>query len=140
MKSRAAVFGPDAPCAGRRPDFCARLGNLDPADHHRMSERLKTERQNPVAQTNGTSLQDALSACGLDVDTLYARQCLKAYLQENLDFVLKHCPAEAWSLARAQCERIPDTVSDRYHDFCELFYAGRARHEQPDRVVPLSSA
>ncbi len=55
-----------------------------------------------------------------------AQQCQQAFNQENLPFVLKHCPEEAWSLARAQCERSMDTVSPHYADFCHLFYTGNA--------------
>lgn len=54
------------------------------------------------------------------------QQCRHAYRQENLPFVLQHCPEEAWALARAQCEREADTVAPRYAEFCQLFYTGTA--------------
>lgn len=54
------------------------------------------------------------------------RQCSQAYRQENLPYILEHCPEEAWALARAQCERNADSVSARYADYCHRFYTGTA--------------
>jgi hypothetical protein len=45
---------------------------------------------------------------------------------EDLAFVYRHCPFEAWALARAQCERGDETVSPRYAAFCRDFKNGRA--------------
>lgn len=69
---------------------------------------------------------ETLGACGLDYQALRYRQCQQAFRRENLDFVLRYCPEEAWSLARAQCERQADTVTSRYAEFCRLFHTGTA--------------
>ncbi len=61
-----------------------------------------------------------------DAKATLVQQCRHAYRQENLPFVLQHCPEEAWALARAQCEREADTVAPRYAEFCQLFYTGTA--------------
>jgi hypothetical protein len=55
-----------------------------------------------------------------------ARQCSTAYRQEDLFFLLKNCPEEAWALARAQCEQEPGKVKPRFAEFCKLFYTGKA--------------
>ncbi len=52
--------------------------------------------------------------------------CSAAYQREDLAFVYRHCPFEAWALARAQCERGDETVAPRYADFCRDFKNGRA--------------
>jgi hypothetical protein len=44
-------------------------------------------------------------ACGLAFEALRARQCGRAYSGQDLEFLLRHCRDEAWSLARAQCDR-----------------------------------
>lgn len=54
------------------------------------------------------------------------KQCRQAYRDQDLSFVLKHCPEEAWALARAQCEREPEKVKPAYVDFCNRFYTGAA--------------
>ncbi len=55
-----------------------------------------------------------------------ARACSRAYQREDLDFVYRHCPFEAWALARAQCERGDESVAERYAAFCRDFKNGRA--------------
>ncbi len=55
-----------------------------------------------------------------------ARQCSQAYHQQDLDFVFQHCPEQAWALARAQCERGDEAISERYAAFCRAFKTGQA--------------
>ncbi|MDR3393700.1 MAG: hypothetical protein P4L70_01730 [Parasulfuritortus sp.] len=55
-----------------------------------------------------------------------ARQCQEAYHRQDLGFVLQNCPEEAWALARAQCERSDETISERYAAFCRAFKSGQA--------------
>lgn len=98
------------------PNLCATLSNQDTEAFSRLTERLTSERQ-----VGGTAVQDQLAACKLDYDALRQRQCDKAYSGQNLEFVLRHCRYEAWSLARAQCERNLDSISPRYAAFCRAF-------------------
>jgi hypothetical protein len=61
-----------------------------------------------------------------DASQQLSSQCQLAYRQEDLPFVLTHCPEQAWSLARAHCEREADTVAAHYVEFCHQFYTGAA--------------
>lgn len=117
----AAVFGPDAPCSPHKKAFCVRLETLNLGDFDQLADRVKAERGTAVSAMRPVKLEAAFSACGLDFQTLRSQQCLKAYRQESLGIVGKHCPDEAWALARAQCERSSDTVSGRYAEFCHGF-------------------
>jgi hypothetical protein len=96
--------------------LCAELRSQGPEAFERLAEQLDAERK----LGSGANL-DRLAACGLDVEVLRQRQCGKAYNQQNLEFLLRHCRYEAWSLARAQCERSLDTISPRYAEFCRAF-------------------
>jgi len=95
---------------------CAELVNQGPEAFERLAEQLDAEQK----LGGGVNL-DRLAACGLDVETLRQRQCGRAYSQQNLEFLLRYCRYEAWSLARAQCERSLDTISPRYTEFCRAF-------------------
>jgi len=69
----------------------------------------------------------ALGADGEQADSAaLAEACSAAYRHEDLAFVYRHCPFEAWALARAQCERGDETVAPRYAAFCRDFKNGRA--------------
>jgi hypothetical protein len=96
--------------------LCVELKDQGPEAFERLAERLDAERK----LGGGVNL-DRLAACGLDVEVLRQRQCGKAYSQQNLEFLLRRCRYEAWSLARAQCERSLDTISPRYAEFCRAF-------------------
>ncbi len=119
----APVFGTNAQCASHRQEFCAHLANLPPGDFNLLAARVDAQGQGTESPLGMAAV---LADCGLNYNALLARQCQRAYSQEDLGFVLKHCRFEAWSLARAQCERNADTVSPRYVEFCNLFYTGRA--------------
>lgn len=119
-------FGGDARCAGHRQEFCKHLANLEAGEFEKLSAPLKAENEGAPQPEGKLNVPDAFVACGLDFDTIHYRQCQQAFRQENLDFVLDYCPGEAWSLARAQCERRPETVSRRYERFCDRFYKGMA--------------
>jgi hypothetical protein len=95
---------------------CAELASQGPDAFSRMAERLDAERR-----AGGVTDRDRLAACGLDFEVLRARQCGRAYSGQNLEFLLRHCRDEAWSLARAQCERNLDAISPRYAAFCRAF-------------------
>jgi hypothetical protein len=107
-----------AQAAGVTPDraACTELENQGPDAFTRLAQRLEAERQ-----AGGGAIADRLAACGLDYATLRERQCGMAYRQQNLEFLLRHCREEAWSLARAQCERNLDSISPRYAAFCRAF-------------------
>jgi len=86
---------------------------------------------------NGVLLMAAFSAwligspvlaaeAATQVSAELARQCSEAYHKEDLTFVYQNCPEEAWALARAQCERGDETVSERFKAFCHLFKTGQA--------------
>jgi hypothetical protein len=111
-------LGIDAQCVGHKKDFCNHLANMNPGEFEKLSIRLKADGK--------MNAPEVFAACGLDFNTIHYRQCQKAFRQENLDFVLDHCPGEAWALARAQCERRPETVSNRYEKLCDRFYKGMA--------------
>lgn len=96
--------------------LCAELSSQGPEAFERMAEQLDAERK----LGGGVNL-DRLAACGLDIEVLRQRQCGKAYNQQNFEFLLRRCRYEAWSLARAQCERSLDTISPRYAEFCRAF-------------------
>ena len=98
------------------PVACGELGSLEPDAFSHLTLRLQAQRQ-----AGGTADIERLSACGLDEEMLRQRQCSKAYDQQNLEFLLRHCQYEAWSLARAQCERNLDSISPRYAAFCRAF-------------------
>ena len=55
-----------------------------------------------------------------DNDLRY-QQCQKAFRHEDVAYVLRECPDEAWSLARAQCERNLDGIAPRYYELCRKF-------------------
>ena len=95
---------------------CAELESQGPDAFSHLSERLEAERQ-----TGGVTDRNLLAACGLDYEALRERQCGRAYSGQNLEFLLRHCRDEAWSLARAQCERSLDTITPRYAKFCRAF-------------------
>jgi hypothetical protein len=114
----------DGQCVADRPALCHRLQELTATEFDTLASSLRGEA--PAPGHGDMSLQSALTACGLDYADLQARQCSRAYSHEDLDFVLKYCREEAWSLARAQCERASDTVSERYADFCYRFHHGMA--------------
>jgi hypothetical protein len=119
-------LGSHAQCAGRKQDFCSLLANLDADKFERLAAEPKAEHEGRGLRRRNMTLPEAFVACGLDFDMVHYRHCQKAYRQENLEFVSRYCPGEAWSLARAQCERSPETVSIRYRTFCDLFYSGKA--------------
>ena len=121
----APFLTPGAPCVAERQALCLRLQGLKATEFDALAASLRGEAPAP-GQVGAMTLQAALAACGLDYAELQARQCSRAYSRENLDFVLKYCREEAWSLARAQCERAEDTVSPRYADFCYRFHHGMA--------------
>jgi hypothetical protein len=98
------------------PAVCAELKRMEPEAFSRLAERVEAERR-----AGGGADTDRLAACGLDYEALRERQCGKAYSAQNLEFLLRHCRFEAWSLARAQCERNLDSISPRYADFCRAF-------------------
>jgi hypothetical protein len=95
---------------------CAALAQQGPDAFSQLAVQLEAEQE----QGGGVNM-DRLAACGLDYDTLRQRQCNRAYDQQNLEFLLRYCRFEAWSLARAQCERGLDTISPRYVEFCRAF-------------------
>ncbi|TCJ11819.1 hypothetical protein EZJ19_14270 [Parasulfuritortus cantonensis] len=68
--------------------------------------------------------------CG-DQDDLAAR-CSRAYQKEELDFLFQNCPFDTWMLARSQCERGDETVTEKYKDFCRKFKNGQAPHYGPN--------
>ncbi|MDD5388812.1 MAG: hypothetical protein PHD37_05675 [Gallionellaceae bacterium] len=68
----------------------------------------------------GVGLPDSASG-GTEVAAGHELQCRRAYTRQDLDFLLAHCRFEAWSLARAQCERTLDSISPRYAAFCKAF-------------------
>jgi hypothetical protein len=95
---------------------CATLAQQGPDAFSQLAVQLEAEQKR-----GGGVNMDRLAACGLDYDTLRQRQCNRAYNQQNLEFLLRYCRFEAWSLARAQCERGLDTISPRYVEFCRAF-------------------
>ncbi len=95
---------------------CGEFGSLEPDAFSRLTERLQAQHQ-----AGGGADLERLAACGLDEEKLRQRQCHKAYDQQNLEFLLRHCQYEAWSLARAQCERNLDSITPRYAAFCRAF-------------------
>lgn len=95
---------------------CAGLASQGPDAFSQFAEQFEAEQK----QGGGANM-DRLAACGLDYDALRQRQCNRAYNQQNLEFLLRYCRYEAWSLARAQCERGLDTISPRYVEFCRAF-------------------
>ena len=96
--------------------LCAELVNQGPEAFSHLVEQLEAEQK-----LGGGVNMDRLATCGLDYEALRQRQCGKAYSQQNLEFLLRHCRYEAWSLARAQCERSLETISPRYVEFCRTF-------------------
>ena len=94
---------------------CERLATADAFDQ--LAGRMQTEPRRAEAM---------LGACGLDYETLRRQHCDRAYSHEDLQFIYAHCPDEAWSLARAQCERNTGSESARYAEFCRAFKSGRA--------------
>jgi hypothetical protein len=122
----APFFGTHAPCASQRSAYCAHLDKLGREAFDRLADRVKSEDAAPNRARSGITTRAALSACGLDYDTLLARQCRAAYRQIDQGFLLRHCPAEAWSLGRAECERTPDTISPDFKDYCWYFNNGKA--------------
>jgi hypothetical protein len=95
---------------------CAELESQGPDAFSRLADRLEAERQ-----AEDRTERDRLAACGLDYEALRQRQCGRAYSAQNLEFLLRYCRFEAWSLARAQCERNLDTITPRYAAFCRAF-------------------
>ena len=110
-----AFIGVRAGCPGQREAFCRRLG--EPESFALLTDRWQSDR---------VATQAALAACALDYDGLHAHLCSQGYNHEDLVFVYRHCPDEAWSLARAQCERNTGSESPRYAEFCRDFKSGRA--------------
>ena len=96
------------------PASCAELASPEPAAFDRLAAGMAAETQSRV-------LGERLAACGLDYEVLHQRQCDKAYTRQNLEFLLRYCRFEAWSLARAQCERNLDSITPRYAAFCKAF-------------------
>lgn len=95
---------------------CVGLAQQGPEAFSQLAQQLEAE----LKQGGGANTSQ-LAACGMDYDTLRRRQCNKAYDKQNLDFLLRYCRYEAWSLARAQCERGIDAISPRYLEFCRAF-------------------
>jgi len=113
----ASIFSASAACAASQPAFCAALDHLDTAGFEPIALLLEAGATSPPA----LQMSIALNACGVDYPALHDRQCQKAYRYEEVDFILRHCPDEAWSLARAQCERNLDSISPRYFGLCSHF-------------------
>jgi hypothetical protein len=111
------VFGPAAACASSQPAFCTALRGLSPARFESVFMRFESAPDSHDAR----QMSAALQACGLDHADLLYRQCQSAFRQQEIGFVLRHCPSEAWSLARAQCERNLDSISPRYYELCAHF-------------------
>jgi hypothetical protein len=107
-----------AAAANLAPDQagCASLAQQGPEAFTHLAQQLEAEQKR-----GGGASTDRLAACGLDYDSLRQRQCNTAYNRQNLEFLLRYCRYEAWSLARAQCERGLDTISPRYVEFCRAF-------------------
>ncbi len=122
----APFFGTHAPCASQKAAYCAHLGKLGREAFDRLADRVKSEDASPNRARGGITIREALSACGLDYDTLLARQCRVAYRQIDQGFLLRHCPEDAWTLGRAECERPPDDVSPEFKDYCWYFQNGQA--------------
>jgi len=78
------------------------------------------------AATGETSPEGALATCGLDYAQLKYEHCQRAFRRQDLDYLLQYCPEQAWSTARAQCERTAASVSPGFTDFCHKFYTGTA--------------
>lgn len=110
-------------------------GLAQAADTAELCNRLATEKE-PEAftslarelqtATHRASMVEAFGSCGLDYALLKYEHCQRAFRRQELVYLLKYCPEEAWSTARAQCERNADTVSPRYLDYCNKFYTGMA--------------
>ncbi len=98
------------------PAACAGLATLEPDAFSHLAQQVEAEQQQ-----GGGPVMARLAACGVDFDALRQRQCNKAYTRQNLEFLLRYCRYEAWSLARAQCERSLDSISPRYAEFCRAF-------------------
>jgi hypothetical protein len=110
----------DAADTASKQTFCTALDQLDQATFEPLSALIDSGANSPQA----LGMSDALSTCGFDYSTLLDRYCQKAYRLEDVAFILRHCPNEAWSLARAQCERNLDSISPRFYELCIHF--GRA--------------
>jgi hypothetical protein len=120
MLMAAAVLSAPCQAEGTTAAMCRQVGETrDPEEFTRLVESLQ-------ATSPSVSVNDALAACGLDYALLRYQHCQRAFRRENLNYVLRYCPEEAWSLARAQCERNSDSVSSRYAEFCHQFYSGQA--------------
>ncbi len=111
------VFGASAPCASSQPAFCATLQQLPRDRFETLSTLFDAAPDSHYAQ----QMREALKACKLDFAALQYNQCQAAYRREELGYILRSCPNEAWSLARTQCERNLETISPRYYELCRRF-------------------
>lgn len=100
----------------------------DPAYKTRLCARFETregyEEVAGRADTPGASGMAEISKyCGKDPATVLARLCTEAAKSETLDFLGKHCPAEAKVIAQRECAgRDYTTLSgSKYYDFCRTY-------------------
>lgn len=84
------VFGPNALCAKRRKDFCARFGDLGPEAYGRVHDRVKNEER--MGAMNGmVKMSEALKKCGYELSELKGRQCARATQAKDCDFLRRYC-------------------------------------------------
>jgi hypothetical protein len=112
----AGLFCTQVPAGGTDPTVCAELASPQQEAFERLATRYDVE-----LREGGTAVRTSLADCGLDYFVLHERQCNRAYVQQNLEFLLRHCEYQAWALARAQCERNLDSISPRYAAYCKAF-------------------
>lgn len=110
----------------------------DPVYRTRLCARFETregyEEVAGRADTPGASGMAEISKyCGKDPATVLASLCTEAAKSESLDFLGKHCPAEAQVIAQRECAgRDYTTLSgSKYYDFCRTYGEQSAAAAKP---------
>ena len=100
-----------------KKQLCDRFGTR--AGFDTVAQRQPTG--NP--QFDGDNLAGVAGYCGMPAEGLRTRLCREAVGKDDLDFIGRHCPADAQPIAQRECagRSYSTPPAEKYRDFCSNY-------------------
>jgi hypothetical protein len=117
MRSSEMYKGASSKCMASRAEYCKRYQTMDGF--------LKAKGDEPAAKM-----------CNVSVAQVKSVQCPRAAKDENLNFLVEFCDAEAKPVAQARCvgREYTSRIQDKYTSFCLAYYT-KHMDERPKQVA-----
>lgn len=108
-------------CTASRAEYCKRYQTMD-----------------GFAKAKGD--EQAAKMCNVSVAQVKAANCPRAAKEENLDFLVQFCDAEAKPVAQARCagREYTSRIQDKYTGFCLAYYS-KHMDERPAAAKPAAA-